>query len=622
MVLELQSITRRFGAQVALDNVSLHVRRGDCYGLIGHNGAGKTTLLRIALGLMPAGYSGRVLLEGHDARRYPAWARSRAGGLIEVPGAYPSLGGRRNLELLGRLAGMGRREARREAERLLERLDLSHAAEKPVGAWSLGMRQRLGIAQALFGGPALLLLDEPMGALDPEGIAQLRETLRSLVDESAVTILVSSHQLGEIEGLCNRVGLLHRGRLVVEEATEVLLAGDRPRLELATDDDGRAASLLREWGCAVREQPRGGLAVEADGAARRELPRRIVDAGLELRRFAPLRMTLEEIYLSATGAAGAVGPAARVEPPLDPRSAVAAASAPPANLPRWGSLRALRHELRRVVGRGHSLALLAVPALVAAAAIAQRRAAALKHAGQVEAETVFSASGVTAFEGVGVGLRAALPLLALLLAGFASQSIAGELSRGTLRNLLLRPLRRAQLAWGKALAFFLAGAGAYAFVALATVAAAAWAFDFEDVAEILPNGARFPLVPAAELWPKLTHALWSPVLPLFSLVLLGFLAGALARSGAGALALGFALLIGLDLVRAVARPLGWELYLPTAHLSTPLGDTSYLAYYVLASTGVSNVEHDYAAASVWVPLAWGIGSLAIAILCLSRRTIP
>ena len=617
MVLELRSITRRFGDQLALDRVSLHVRRGDCYGLIGHNGAGKTTLLRIALGLAPGGYEGSIRLEGHDLRKHPAWARSRSGGLIEVPGFYGGFSGRRNLEMLGRLGGMPRAEARSEAARLLERFDLAHAGEKPVRAYSLGMRQRLGIAQALLGRPAILLLDEPTGALDPEGIAHLRAILRGLVDDEGVTVVVSSHQLREVEGLCNRVGVLHQGRLVVEEETEALLAGDRPRVELHTDDDARAAELLRGQGRSVEEQPRGGLAVDADDAVRRELPRQLVDARLELRRFAPLRVTLEEIYLAATRKAADWTPpaeAAASEPAGEP-------SEPP-RAPRWGSLRALRHELGRVVLRRYSPVFVALPALVSLAAIVQRRNTAMRHAGQVESEEVFSSSGVTSFEAFGVGLRASLPLLVLLLAGLATQSLAGELSRGTLRNVLLRPVRRAQLVWGKVLAFLLAGTAAYAGLALCTLAAAAWAFDFEDVSEILPNGARFPLVTADELWPLLTRALWSPILPLAAFAMVGFLAGAVTRTGAGALAAGLGAVIGLDLLRAIARPFGFEEYLLGAHLPSPLGDTSYLASYVLAVTGVSNASHDYAATSQVVPLLWCIAGLGLATLCLSRRTIP
>ena len=150
MSLVLHQVTRRFGAQRALDDVSLHVRRGDCYGFIGHNGAGKTTAMRIVLGLQRAS-SGAVLLDGFDAARHPREARARLGGLIEVPGFHGALDAAENLVLLGRLGALGRAAARSEAGRLLELVGLAHVGAKPVRAFSHGMRQRLGIACALVG---------------------------------------------------------------------------------------------------------------------------------------------------------------------------------------------------------------------------------------------------------------------------------------------------------------------------------------------------------------------------------------------------------------------------------------------------------------------------------------
>src|SRR5262245_12183043 len=158
MTLRLDSVTRRFGAHVALDAVSLHVRRGDCYGFLGHNGAGKTTAMRIALGL-DRPQRGRVLVDGFDARDHPREARARMGGLIEQPGFHGHLSGTTNLVLLARLSAMDRGAARTEASRLLEAVGLAHAGSKPVRAYSQGMRQRLGIAQALLGRPAIVLLD-------------------------------------------------------------------------------------------------------------------------------------------------------------------------------------------------------------------------------------------------------------------------------------------------------------------------------------------------------------------------------------------------------------------------------------------------------------------------------
>ena len=251
MTLELHSLSRRFGDQLALDSVSLRVERGDLVGLLGHNGAGKTTLMRIALGLLGPAPGGRVQVDGRDARREPREVRARLGGLIEVPGFYGGLGGRANLALLGRLQGLGRRAAGVEADRLLELLELSYAARKPVRAWSQGMRQRLGVAQALLGRPDYLILDEPANGLDPEGIALLRRLLARLAREEGCGVLLSSHQLHDVADLCSRIAVLHRGRLQLEGETRDLLGGENGRYALATDDDEAAAGVLGELGLSL-----------------------------------------------------------------------------------------------------------------------------------------------------------------------------------------------------------------------------------------------------------------------------------------------------------------------------------------------------------------------------------
>ncbi|MHC4860194.1 MAG: ABC transporter ATP-binding protein, partial [Planctomycetota bacterium] len=214
-MLRLCSVSKRYRRHVALDGVSLHVRPGDRYGFAGHNGAGKTTALRIALGLVRAN-SGTVLVDGFDASRHPREARARQGGLIESPAFYPWLSGRRNLTLLGVAHGLSRRDAAREADRLLEAVGLAADGGRRVGGYSQGMRQRLGIARAIFGDPELLLLDEPMNGLDPEGIEEMRRLLVRLTEEEGKTVLLSSHQLHEVAGICNRIGILRRGRLLVE----------------------------------------------------------------------------------------------------------------------------------------------------------------------------------------------------------------------------------------------------------------------------------------------------------------------------------------------------------------------------------------------------------------------
>ena len=240
---------------------------------------------------------------------------------------------------------------------------------------------------------------------------------------------------------------------------------------------------------------------------------------------------------------------------------------------------------------------------------------------ELYASELFSATGVTAFEGVGLALQAGLPLAALIVLGVASQGLAAELARGTLRNLLVRPVARWQLALGKGLAAVLLGLAGYAVLAASAVAAAASFFDFTDVVEVLPNGATFPMVAAEELWPELRRALLAPILPLCAFAALGHLASSLPRTGAAALGLGLAMAVALDLSRGILRELDVVGWVPSAYLPSPLGDLSLIQYYVDVSQGVSNAIYDLSPGQL-VPLAWTVVCLIVAVLVLGRRSIP
>jgi hypothetical protein len=186
----------------------------------------------------------------------------------------------------------------------------------------------------------------------------------------------------------------------------------------------------------------------------------------------------------------------------------------------------------------------------------------------------------------------------------------------------LRPLRRVEAAVGKGLALLLFGLVSYALLVGAAVGLSALLFGFRDLTEILPNGKRYPLVAAAELWPDLRSALLSPLLPLAAYAGLGFLAGSVVRGGASALALALGLGVALDLARAVARPAGVEAWLPSAHVPSPLGDSSFLDYYLLVSQGVSNASFSHDAARLLAPALWAAASFAAASWILCRRAVP
>lgn len=611
MSLRLIGVSKRYGAQLALDRATIEVQRGDVYGFIGHNGAGKTTAMRIALGLVRPD-SGQVLVEGFDAVRHPREARARMGGLIETPGFHGSWGGERNLEELARLGGLERLAARRAAGTWLERVGLAHAGAKRVASYSQGMRQRLGIAAALLGSPRIVLLDEPTNGLDPEGIAAMRELLLGLNRESGTTILVSSHQLHELAALCNRVGVLKHGRVVAEAETSALLAAHgRYRLETDAESEPEARRVLAGLGLAT-EAAHGRLALDLGGRAPAEVARALVGSGVPLRAFAPAPQSLEEIYLRFPE-----------REPVATLSAAATASEPvERRAPPRPAQRVLGADLRRwAVGSSVPL-LLALPALAGLLAMARRAAQASADARRVGESTLFSATAVNGFEAAGLALQAGVPVLVLVALGLGSQSIAAELARGTLRNTLLRPITRGQLVLGKLGALAVAVLASYALLVLAAVGVARLAFGFGDVVEVLPNGARFTLVPAAALWPDLGRALLAPLAALGAYAALGFLCGALARAGAAALALALALGALLDVGRGLARALGSKHALLSEHAPSPLSDTSFVRFYVDVAQGVSNATFEHGAASGWVPALWAVVAAGLAWAIVTRRDVP
>ena len=214
-------LTKRYGRVLAVDGVDLDVGEGDRYGLLGPNGSGKTTLIRLLLGLVYA-TSGEITLLGKPVPRQLKAVLPEVGALVEGPAAYGHLSGRANLALLD-AAGPGgpRRTRRARIDEALERVGLGGVDHRPVKAYSLGMRQRLGLAAALLRAPRLLVLDEPTNGLDPHGISEFRDLLSEL-NAAGTTLLLSSHLLAEVDQLCTRVGVMDRGRLVVQDDLDAL----------------------------------------------------------------------------------------------------------------------------------------------------------------------------------------------------------------------------------------------------------------------------------------------------------------------------------------------------------------------------------------------------------------
>ena len=303
-MIRTRALTKRFGSLVAVDAVGLDVRPGDIYGFLGANGSGKTTTVRMLLGLVLA-TSGSIELLGQAMPRASRSVLPRVGALVEGPAAYGHLSGRANLMLYDASGPRIPRSGRgRRVDEVLEQVGLAQVGRRPVKAYSLGMRQRLGLGAALLREPELLVLDEPTNGLDPQGIREIRELLVEL-HARGTTIFLSSHLLAEVEQLCTRVGVLDRGRLVVQEDLAVLQA-PTGRTVLRTRDGDAALALLDG-----RVQGRDGdrFVVRGD---KDEDPAQInamlVRAGVRVNEIGPERRSLEDIVAELTSGGEDVAP--------------------------------------------------------------------------------------------------------------------------------------------------------------------------------------------------------------------------------------------------------------------------------------------------------------------------
>ena len=294
-MIRTQGLTKRFGRVVAVDDLELEVAEGDVYGFLGPNGSGKTTTVRMLLGLVLA-TSGTVELLGREMPKNAGEVLPQVGALVEGPAAYAGMSGRANLALLDAMGSGGSRVDRaRRIDDALDRVGLGGVDSRPVRAYSLGMRQRLGLAATLIRRPRLLVLDEPTNGLDPQGIREIRDLLAEL-NREGTTVFLSSHLLAEVEQLCDRVGVLDRGRLVVQDRLDAL-RGPTGRLRVRTPDVDTARALLDGQ---VELADAQELYVRHPDAA--TLNRLLVEGGVRVELLAPEHRTLEDVVLEATGA--------------------------------------------------------------------------------------------------------------------------------------------------------------------------------------------------------------------------------------------------------------------------------------------------------------------------------
>lgn len=298
LAIQTRALTRRFAGGHGVADLDLAVPQGVVYGFLGPNGAGKTTTIRLLLDLLRPD-SGEIRLFDRPLHRGDRAALAQVGALVEMPSLYAHLDGRANLEISRRLLALPK--ARIDA--VLERVGLAGVGRKKVAEYSLGMRQRLGIALALMAGPRLLVLDEPGNGLDPAGIQDLRRILRGLAGEEGITVFVSSHQLSEVELVATHAGVLDGGRLRFQGTLEEMRRRARPRLALRCDAPERATALLGEACESLALDTERTLHIVSHLPAA-EINRRLVTQGVAVSHLALEPVTLESLFFELTGGSG------------------------------------------------------------------------------------------------------------------------------------------------------------------------------------------------------------------------------------------------------------------------------------------------------------------------------
>ena len=295
-VLQTEGLTKHFGSFKAVQDLNLEVREGDLYGFLGPNGSGKTTSMRMILRLIRP-TAGRVRMFGDEVDGNFIGIMQKVGSLVELPAYYPYLSAVKNLEIL-RLVSGGVPESR--IPEILDLVGLGPRMHDRVGAYSQGMRQRLGIAMALLAKPRLVFLDEPTNGLDPAGINHIREVIQELNRRDGVTFVISSHLLHEVELTCTRIGMIKQGKLIVQDGLDAIIARTVDGLRIACTPREKAATLLkgREGIREVREEPGGTLRVVCDPARFGDVNSFLVGNGVTVSELTPARKTLEEFFLS------------------------------------------------------------------------------------------------------------------------------------------------------------------------------------------------------------------------------------------------------------------------------------------------------------------------------------
>lgn len=309
-ILETRDLTKCYGSFTAVDRLNLSIRQGEIFGLLGPNGAGKTTTTLMLLGLTEPSF-GEARIGGIDCTRNSLMVKSFVGYLPDNMGFYPDMTGRENLRMTGRMNGLSGAALEKRIEYLLRRVKMTHAADKKTVTYSKGMKQRLGIADILMKDPEVLIMDEPTNGIDPEGMRELMQLIRDLSENDGKTILISSHQLHQIQQICDRVGIFVGGKLIayggIDELAAQLNSENGFRLELAAKPSGNQLRRFlsdMKYVTRVNFQPGGMMLVHSDKNITPSIVKNLTEEGYSITHLRQLGSDLDDIYSKYFGKAG------------------------------------------------------------------------------------------------------------------------------------------------------------------------------------------------------------------------------------------------------------------------------------------------------------------------------
>lgn len=296
MIIQTKDLTKKYRGRPAVDHLNLEIAKGDIYGFLGPNGAGKTTTIRMLLGLIQP-TEGSIRIFGRELRKDKLAILRRIGSLVEYPSYYGHLNAVDNLEAIRRILGA----PKSRIDEVLEIVSLTSESRRAVKGYSLGMKQRLGIAASLLGSPDLLILDEPTNGLDPAGIHEVRELIKSMPAQYGITVLVSSHLLGEVEQMANRVGIIREGQMVFQDTIQNLRLQASHDMELVVSEPDSALWLARDLGAAgiLKEGTLVFPGMKDPQVA--QLVKRLVENGHDIYRVEQNKKSLEDIFMEVIG---------------------------------------------------------------------------------------------------------------------------------------------------------------------------------------------------------------------------------------------------------------------------------------------------------------------------------